>query len=382
MKRLIRFFSALMLILALASCEEEKQVYNVNYYINSEYIGFTSVKEGDALPVEFDDIYFDELFLSLSEYIRKNNIEYDEFDGWYTDINYTFKVEEDYVVKKKVSLYGKLISDSIENPSNPSEPSEPGEANDPYYSAAAGLTGEPLKAALNDIITETHTKKLTYSEVWAALLKTDKGQADNTVICIYTGVEFNYAHRDGASSGASKVWNREHVWPNSKGFSTKTHTAYSDIHHLFPSEKNINASRGNSDFGEIKGTSYSSDSYGNKWTASLFEPRDEVKGDLARALFYMLVRYDGETTNCGYSDCTLDLELVTGSSSSSSNSAGKSGYLGDLNYLIKWHYEDPVSDYELARNEAIYGIQGNRNPFIDHPEYILALYPEIAGQYA
>jgi endonuclease I len=266
-----------------------------------------------------------------------------------------------------------------------SGPTVPGDTNgdgtldkiETYYLSAYNLNGDALKKALHQITETTHTKQLTYKECWDAIGKADKGSKSNTVICVYTGVEFNVTHRDGGSSGASVVWNREHVWPNSKGFGNQSYTAYSDVHHLFASEKGINNTRGNKDFGEVS-SSATKDSYGNYWTSSYFEPRDEVKGDLARALFYMLVRYDGDT--CG--NCTLDLELVVGSSSSYSNVIGKNGYLGDLAILIKWHYEDPVCDRDRTRNEVVYGIQGNRNPFIDHPEYIALLYPELAAQYA
>ena len=91
----------------------------------------------------------------------------------------------------------------------------------------------------------------------------------------------------------------------------------------------------------------------------------------------MVVRYDGDTCN----NCTLDLELVVGSSGSSSNTYDVSGKFGDLKTLIKWHYEDPVSEQELARNEVVYSYQGNRNPFIDHPEFIYSLYTQSAQSY-
>ena len=119
------------------------------------------------------------------------------------------------------------------------------------------------------------------------------------------------------------------------------------------------------------------DEYGNFWNSDYFEPRDEVKGDIARAVLYLVVRYDGDVC----SKCSLDLELVEGDSDKYTNVLGKEGYLGDIITLIKWHYEDPVSEDEMARNEVICKYQGNRNPFIDHPEFVYGLYEEYAKNY-
>ena len=314
--------------------------------------------------------------VELNQYITKPADPIKEgfkFVGWYSDKELTKAWDfEKTVVMYDLTLYAKWeeIKTSVSYNSISKD--------EVYYSSAYNLSGNELKTELHKIVEKTHTKKLTYSEVWGALKKADKGEGDN-VICIYTGVLHAFNKQDTGSSG-NDIWNREHVWPNSKGFGNKSHTAYSDIHHLYASNKNINATRGNKDFGdfELLGISSSSkDNYGNKWNSTYFEPRDEVKGDLARALFYMVIRYDGDICN----NCNLDLELVLGASTSLSNTYDKIGKLGDLASLIKWHYEDPVSEAELARNEIVYGIQGNRNPFIDHPEIIGALYYEYAKAY-
>lgn len=152
--------------------------------------------------------------------------------------------------------------------------------------------------------------------------------------------------------------------------------AHNDCHHLHASEKNINNTRANLDFGIVEGN-YNSDSYGNKWNSSYFEPRDEVKGDIARSLFYMVARYDGEDCN----GCILDLELVNGIASSSDITDGYVGKLGDLETLLKWHYDDPVDEIEKNRNEIVYSYQGNRNPFIDHEEFVSYLYPALVDDY-
>jgi uncharacterized repeat protein (TIGR02543 family) len=295
------------------------------------------------------------------------------FEGWYIDKSLSTKFDVNTQIKSNITLYAKWTKKAIDISlgNNVSE----GES---YYGVVAGLVEDDLSKALHNLLEDTHTKHLSYSDIWDILKVADKGEGEN-VVCIYTGVLHAFSKKDNGTSG-NDLWNREHLWPNSKGFGNKSHTAYSDAHHLFASNKNINATRGNKDFVdfELLGISSSGeDKYGNKWDSNYFEPRDEVKGDIARALFYMVIRYNGDTCD----DCTLDLELVFGSSAGASNTYDKVGKLGDLESLIKWHYEDPVSDSERARNEVVYEWQGNRNPFIDHPEFVYGIYGKYAEQY-
>lgn len=152
--------------------------------------------------------------------------------------------------------------------------------------------------------------------------------------------------------------------------------AHNDCHHLHASEKNINQARSNLDFGNVSDPSQS-DAFGNRWNQLYFEPRDEVKGDIARSLFYMVVRYDGDSCD----RCELDLELVDGVTDTSMITSGEVGRLGDLSTLIRWHYEDPVDDAERRRNEVVFSYQKNRNPFIDHEEFVAYLYPTLAAPY-
>ncbi len=227
-----------------------------------------------------------------------------------------------------------------------------------YYS---DLTGnfDNFFEVLNEIIVSTHTYELSYSEVWTVLQESDAYDEDH-ITCLYTGIAIDKDARDGSSS-SSVVWNREHVWAKSYGFDSESYTAYSDAHHLRASEKNINSSRSNSYFDEIDNPT-NTDSYGNSWTSIVFEPRDEVKGDVARMLFYMVTRYSD-------SELTLTLD-------NSGNYSSGSPVLGMLDTLVKWHYEDPVSEEEIYRNEVVYSYQGNRNPYIDHPEFVYYLYTE------
>ena len=231
-----------------------------------------------------------------------------------------------------------------------------------YYQAMEGHFDDTFKETLHSILKTNH-KVLSYSECWSALEIVDAADEDN-ISCLYTGQLIPKTKHDPGSYPSYAVWNREHSWPNSHGFKSKDYDAYTDLHHLFASEKRINETRGSKDWGYVE--SGSSDSYGNKWNSSYFEIRDEMKGDIARAMFYLVVRYDDPSE--------LDLELVEGTSTTSSN---KTGSLGSLSVLLEWHELDPVSEEEKARNEAVYSIQGNRNPFIDYPEWIEYLYPSV-----
>ncbi|MGV2620639.1 endonuclease [Halobacillus sp. ACCC02827] len=219
-----------------------------------------------------------------------------------------------------------------------------------YYDRADSLTGDALKAELHDII-DDHTE-ISYSQVWDALRNTDEDPENPAnVLLLYTGDSIS-KNRNG---GGVDDWNREHVWAKSHGGFGTAMGAGTDLHHLRPTDVSVNSSRSNLDF-DNGGSPYSDapDTYydGDSW-----EPRDEVKGDVARMIFYMAVRYEGDQGE-------LDLEVA--------DFTGTSGpYLGKLSTLKEWHESDPVDDFERNRNEVIYeDYQHNRNPFIDHPEYV------------
>ena len=231
-----------------------------------------------------------------------------------------------------------------------------------YYADMTGSfsTYDSFFTTLNDIVKSTHTNELTYKEVWTVLQESDAYDSDN-IECFYTGILLSKEARDGSgTTDGGKVWNREHVWAKSHGFNDEKYTAYADAHHLRATEKVINSSRNNSYFDEIVNPA-NTDIYGNKWNSKVFEPRDEVKGDVARILFYMVTRYHD-------SELTLTLD--------NTGNYNNEPTLGMLDTLIKWHYEDPVSETEIKRNEVVYTYQGNRNPYIDHPEFVYYLYQD------
>ncbi|WP_274307332.1 endonuclease [Solibacillus daqui] len=220
---------------------------------------------------------------------------------------------------------------------------------DDYYKDAIGKEGQELKKSLHDII--SGHKQLDYSEVWEALRETDEDPNNaNNVILFYSN-ESRSKTRNGGNVGD---WNREHVWAQSHGNFGTSKGPGTDIHHLRPTDVQVNSARGNLDFDNggtaVKGCD------GCYKKSNSWEPPNHVKGDVARMLFYMATRYEvGDR---------VDLEL------NDKLSNGSAPYHGKLSVLLKWHELDPVDEFERNRNEVIFKWQGNRNPFIDHPEWV------------
>lgn len=139
--------------------------------------------------------------------------------------------------------------------------------------------------------------------------------------------------------------------------------AGTDVHHLRPADITVNSARGNDDFDNGGDIYVDGDGATECYSdADSWEARDEVKGDVARMLFYMATRYEGDNGE-------PDLELVDEVNTFDLNTTGK-GYHGKLSTLLEWHKEDPVDSFEINRNNVIYSYQLNRNPFIDHPEFV------------
>lgn len=219
-----------------------------------------------------------------------------------------------------------------------------------YYAKAAGKTGQELKATLNDII-DRHTV-LSYAQAYDALVETDKDPNNpSNILLFYTNRSVNGpAQYDGGNG-----WNREHVWAKSHGNFGTSNGPGTDIHHLRPEDVSVNSDRGHLDFDN--GGIPHPEAIGCKYDSDSFEPRDEVKGDVARIIFYMAVRYEGEHGE-------LDLELADKVNTYPTPTHGK------LSVLLEWNALDPVSEFEMTRNNIIYEkYQHNRNPFIDHPEW-------------
>ena len=233
----------------------------------------------------------------------------------------------------------------------------PGNIPDGYYSGTENLSGEALKARLNDIIQDHREYSYTASttDTWDILKETDRA-LDNP-----DHVQLLYTDRTRDAAGEydhGRGWTREHVWAKSHGDFGTSRGAGTDVHHLRPVDASVNSARNNKDF-DTGGSEYFDQGYpsGNFGDEDSWEPRDEVKGDVARMIFYMVIRYEGE-------DGEPDLELVERVNTYPAAEHGR------LSTLLEWHELDPVNAWERRRNDIIYEqFQGNRNPFIDHPEY-------------
>ncbi|WP_415949605.1 endonuclease I family protein [Streptomyces sp. KLOTTS4A1] len=228
-------------------------------------------------------------------------------------------------------------------------------AADTYYQDAIGKTGPALKSALHTIISDQD--KLSYSAVWNALRVTDQ-DPDNSgnVILLYSGL----SRSKWLNGGDVGDWNREHVWAKSHGgFGTSTGPG-TDLHHLRPTDVQVNSIRGNKDFDN--GGSPVSGAPDSCTDSNSFEPRDPVKGDVARMILYMAVRYEGD-------DSWPDLET------NDFVSNGSTPFTGRISVLKAWSAQDPPDAFEERRNNIIYtNYQGNRNPFIDHPEWVESIW--------
>ena len=219
-----------------------------------------------------------------------------------------------------------------------------------YNSLNEELQGTAFRTALANLITSTHSYNTTYDELMT-VFKTSDADPDNPgkVILFYTGT-------------TSTSYNREHVWPKDAGnaFPAKSE-AGSDAHHLRPTDTQLNSTRGSLSFGETTDKvvkENGSTSYGNLcYTGGgFFCPGKGFRGQTARILFYVQTRWGNK----------YNLEFV--------DQAGNCKTIGKISTLLKWHLEEPPSESEIKRNEEIFKIQGNRNPFIDHPEYAEMIY--------
>jgi endonuclease I len=234
-------------------------------------------------------------------------------------------------------------------------PPASGDLDSTYYADARALTGPALRSALHGII-DGHTT-IAYSRVWDALRDTDQDPANaNNVLLIYSGRSQSKSD-DGGGTGD---WNREHVWAQSHGDFGTAAGPGTDLHHLRPESVTVNSARGNKDFD--RGGSAVAGAAGCFSDADSWEPRDAVKGDVARMVMYMAIRYEGD-------DRWPDLEL------SDSVTNGGAPRHGRRAVLLEWNAIDPPDANERRRNDVIYTRwQHNRNPFIDHPEWVDAIW--------
>ena len=234
-----------------------------------------------------------------------------------------------------------------------------------YYNAAAGKSGATLKTALYNIILG-HTA-VSYDNLWTAFQTTDK-RSNGKVWDMYSNCTFTFVtNQCGTFSSECDCYNREHSLPKS-WFNSST-PMYTDLFQLVPTDGTVNGARGNYPYGTVTNPTYTSGS-GCKtgpcsypgYTGTVFEPIGEYKGDFARNYFYMATRYENVISTWHSNDANAEAVLQPNSFPVFE--------VWFLNMLGEWHRDDPVSQKEIDRNNAVYAIQGNRNPFIDHPEYV------------
>ncbi|MBU1093769.1 MAG: endonuclease [Firmicutes bacterium] len=321
------------------------ETIRAGFTINDEMSTISGVVESESdiiLQVYFDRIDYQVNFYDGGNLLSTETLKYEELITAITDptkdeyafLGWTLSpVSETYYtfgdpVNGNVTLYAQWEISSVYT-------------YEGYYEGADGLSGTNLEAFLRTVVTTGFTG-VTYGDARYILDETDADPTNSSkVILVYLGTSVSGAWDLGVT------WNREHVWPQSllgvDAVNSVVNVA-SDLQNLKPADPSENTSRSNDYFDET-GLSGS------------YEPRDEVKGDVARILFYMTVRYS-------------NLELV--------NSTNPSVYqMAMLNTLLQWHLQDPVDTFEQHRNDVIYSYQHNRNPFIDHPEFVEKLWGPI-----
>ncbi|MEM7262266.1 MAG: endonuclease, partial [Planctomycetota bacterium] len=229
-----------------------------------------------------------------------------------------------------------------------------------YYNGTAGLNGALLEDALHNIIDDHNP--IPYNAVSfdvrdaIEILDEDPTNPAN-VILIYSGFS--------VPKSTWPDWNREHVWPVSLGPYDGS-IAHSDLHHLFACDAGVNSTRNNRYFEDCESDcGIPGEAPAALFDFSVWEPPDSGKGDVARAIFYMAVRYRGDAAD----EPSLSVANVESSSGCDC--------IGYLDTLLAWHIIDPVSAEEIERNDTIFDLwQGNRNPFVDHPEFVAAIWGE------
>ena len=227
-----------------------------------------------------------------------------------------------------------------------------------YYETAANQQGADLKTALFHIV-NAHTVR-SYAQLWTDMQSTDQ-RADGRVWDMYSSTtDFTFvSDQCGNYKGEGDCYNREHSFP--KSWFNDASPMYTDLFHLYPTDGYVNNRRSNYPFGETNRPTYTSDNGFNRlgpssvsgYSGTVFEPADEYKGDFARTYFYMATCYEDRIAN--WSSDMLDGKKYPGFATWA------------LGMLLRWAAEDPVSEKEVERNNAVYRIQGNRNPYIDFP---------------
>ncbi|MBL4623593.1 MAG: endonuclease [Flavobacteriales bacterium] len=224
-----------------------------------------------------------------------------------------------------------------------------------YYDSALGLSGDNARSALYNII-NSHTT-IAYDNIWGYFNNTDI--TGGIVTDIYSTYSYTFnTDQCGQYSAEGDCYNREHSVP--QDWFNGSSPMYSDLFHIYPTDGFVNGQRSNLPYGEVGSATYTSTNgckKGNNiypgYSGTVFEPADDYKGDLARTYFYVATRY--MNVAAGWTGESFQGNTLTN---------------WTLNMMVGWHQNDPVSQKEIDRNNTIYTIQGNRNPYIDHPNWV------------
>lgn len=242
-----------------------------------------------------------------------------------------------------------------------------------YYADVDDTSASTLFSSLRTII-NSGAKIGSYSALWTSYKTTDVGD-DGKIVDIYSNTTSFTPGSDqcGNYSSEGDCYNREHTIPKSWWGGAESNQG-ADLFIVYPSDGKVNGMRSNYPFGEVSSATYSSNNNysllgSSKYSinaSKVFEPNDEWKGDMARVYFYAATKWSGSN---GWTS-------GEGATCFGNNTFVLTDYA--VNLFVKWHLEDPPSAYEIARNSKVYNIQGNRNPYIDHPEYVTAIWGESA----
>lgn len=318
---------------------KELKTYEIKFHINEPFkLSFELDAQSNdyGIPVFIDDI---KIYQNTDQYTLIHYPKQDE--GFITDPEELLKIKQKFQ-NQRSKLGAPTFTNALSD-----------EGLIEYYASLNGLNGEDFKKELQNILKNTHRRLISYDEARFVLELSDLVEENNILYLdgIYSGHKI-IPYWDGGAT-----WAREHVWPNSRlgipRVQGSSKNQGSDVHNLRAINPNVNSSRSNRYFSDaVEG--HLNHTVGK----DAYYPGDNYKGDVARIIFYMATRYH-------------DILTLIDSNIDDGNAYEKSGAkMGLLSILIQWHEEDPVSLFEINRNNIIYSYQGNRNPYIDHPEYV------------
>lgn len=268
---------------------------------------------------------------------------------------------------------------------------------DEYYDGVDTTNASTLRMTLHDIIKVAESFDYTtggnINDTWDILSQADEDPLTDidpnvveNMIMIYKNESLPYF------GGGQQAYNREHTWPQSRGFSSgsmgSNNAARTDAHHLMMSDAGYNSDRGNKYYDNCNAscTEAPTDAYNgigggtgvypgnsNWYNGTIYEVWNARKGDVARAMFYLDVRYEGDQIDPDSSPLQNEPDLVLVEDPDAVGGAS----MGRLSTLLQWHLDDPVDQTEMMRNNVVFGFQQNRNPFVDHPEWVACIFQDV-----